>query len=135
MEKSYWWRRRFGRVLHESESYFISTPVMGDEIEVLEKASDRVITPSELQLAHLEACKEELERLLPADDDASVDVDTDPLHVLVEDFANAVFHNGQHLERAFFKLSPKSRAASALARTGITAVVQRETSDPFYDEW
>ena len=102
---------------------------------MLEKSSDRVIMPSELQLAHLEACKRELEQLLPERDVQPNDAGVDPLHVLIEDFANAVFHNGQHLERAFFKLSPKSRAASALARTGITEGVQRETSDPFYDEW
>ena len=132
MEKTYRLRRLLGKVIHDSETYFISAPVMGEGLEVLEKRSHRIITPSVRQREHLEQCRDELAALLP---DCADDADSEPLHLLMEDFANAVFHNGQRLERAFFKLSPKSRACSVLARTGIGNLVQQESEDPFYDQW
>ena len=132
MEKTYRLRRLLGKVIHDSETYFISKPVMGDGFEILEKQSDRIVTPSDRQRRHLEQCLDELTSLRP---ELRTDADSEPLLLLIEDFANAVFHNGQHLERAFFKLSPKSRACSVLARTGISEVVRQESDDPFYDQW
>ncbi|TFH24104.1 MAG: hypothetical protein E4H03_04490 [Myxococcales bacterium] len=132
MERTYRLRRLLGKVIHDSDTYFISVPVMGEGLEILEKKSDRIITPSDRQREHFERCRAELAVLTP---DAATGSDSEPLSLLIEDFANAVFHNGQHLERAFFKLSPKSRACSVLARTGIGKVVQRESEDPFYDQW
>lgn len=131
MDRRYKLRRMLGKILYESQNYLISSPVLGDTLEVLEKASARTITPSARQREHLEQCRQELARIQP--DTAAAD--SEPLHLLIEDFANAVFHNGQHLERAFFTLSPKSRACSALARAGINEVARVESDDPFYDKW
>jgi len=132
MRTQYRLRRALKKVVHETENYLLSTPVLGEELEVLEKKSERVLNPSPLQRGHLQQCRDALAEMFPIDDE---DAPTEPLDLLIEDFANALFHNGQCLERAFFKLSPKSRAYSALARAGLDEACRVESDDPYYEEW